>query len=447
MTTDQPHATHVAKRLFWLSQLLFIGVLVLQFGTYNVAPYQTVHPLLPVWVALALFQGIFMLCAWLPLKHLTTRKPSIAPQISASQDPARALLPLAVISLIGVLCHGYSKYYLTHIRAISCVSEIRFAWLEVSHDALPLYVQIASIAGHLLSSLTYFGVFLSCLHLTLPPTPEDRRRRYFFYLCGFILLGAIYAGFMTSRNCMLAYLIVASAGVLLGLAAAPRPWWHAGQAAVKSLTIPLVVFLAFSSFVFSDRMNCNGVDEGYFRSNCAAFSLNCEAPDAVNPAMRILWHDCETCSSFMLYFNHGIINFSQLYANSERGDPVLLAFLQAALNRLRLETNASDHHERIYGAGGTTLAGAAYHDYGWRGIIACAAVLGLLYGVFISLISASHGRSMLALSGYLIIFYVIAISSLFVGMNVLPFPFICFSCLLSYVMLRLRKDPPHAFHH
>jgi hypothetical protein len=129
----------------------------------------------------------------------------------------------------------------------------------------------------------------------------------------------------------------------------------------------------------------------------------------------------------MVYSNHGIFNLSMTVGSEERGAPVLLGYLGSWAQRLGVDLRATKGAtvKRVYGLGGITLAGAAFHDYG-LGVLIMAAILGILFGESILWMQSS---GILALIGAQLIccfFYMLLISSIFLGFSVLPFPFVAF---------------------
>jgi hypothetical protein len=129
----------------------------------------------------------------------------------------------------------------------------------------------------------------------------------------------------------------------------------------------------------------------------------------------------------MVYVNHGIFNLSRMLASEARGDPVLLKFVGHWGRRLGLIKAPKEVIEkRVYGPGGVSLVGAAYHDFGAAGSAITAAVLGGLFGASIRMMSANGAGALAGAWLFSSLFYVLLISNMFVGYSVLPFPFIAF---------------------
>jgi hypothetical protein len=144
---------------------------------------------------------------------------------------------------------------------------------------------------------------------------------------------------------------------------------------------------------------------------------------------------CPVCSFIIIYINHGIFNLSKVMASNERGDPVFLNFIAAWSTRIGLDISfGAKTGMRAHGPGGLTLAGAAYHDYGALGFLFIAATLGLLFRKSLCWINSACVRVLFGVWLFSLLFYVLLLSSMFVGFSLLPFPFIAFGIGVGLVL-------------
>ncbi|WP_412478018.1 hypothetical protein [Azonexus sp. IMCC34839] len=452
-------------------------VIVLHVLILWAAPFTSRYPTAPsIWVLVA-FLAIFLLCAK-GMIGLSARKPKGIPALPVMQDQVfgdrrlRAFLLLA--SLAGIALHVWSKYYLTEVRSISCFSEIRFVWLEVDRSLLPFHIRLASILGHLLTSFAYLGMLSTSYTMSRAGSVWEVSRSDIALQLFFTLVGALYAGFIGSRNAMLAFLamnligLVASLGSSTAGEKAARRW----RVALVVLAMPIVGMVAFSSAVFSDRIFCskpgvlvklkeNDLSAGKIAANYMTgyyheFVLQARPMDDGGAWREKLFVEmCPVCGPTMVYLNHGIFNLSRALAGEERGDPILLNFIAEWGRRIGLDVGMERKTgARVYGPGGITLAGAALHDYGGFGLTLTAAVLGMLFGKSICWMQSTGVRVLVGVWLFSCLFYVLFLSNMFVGFSVLPFPFIAFGIgagllvwmFMSRVPLGRHRDSARPLH-
>lgn len=439
------------------SRCLALAVLVLGLHclTLWIAPFESVYPTAPAIAILWAFFAIFFVCARLVLAGRGMASiDRLAPRITlrgVSQD-RRLQVFLVLVSLVGVILHIWAKFYLTELRPISCLSEIRFAWMEVDRQALPPHIKAGSVLGHLLTSFAYFGIMIASFNIGRSRSVGSIRRSDQILQFFFVTVGVLYAGFIGSRNAMLAFLAMGLAGVILGGAFSgySRATGVQWRVFLAGLLLPVITAVLFSSLIFSDRLFCSTPDAlrksdgtyvsarkiteynltGYYKEFALIPRYGDGRSDAGQPDWRwMLFIDkCSICGTTMVYVNHGIFNLSRMMASEARGEPILLKFFSSLPERLGLVEALSTRQprERVYGPGGISLAGAAYHDFGVTGLVITAAVLGALFGVSIRMMRAYGGGALVGVWMFSWLLYVLLISNMFVGFSVLPFPFIVF---------------------
>ena len=462
-----------STKIFYVSLALAGLVLGLHCLILWIAPFESIYPTEPAIAILWAFFAVFFVFARLVLTQSgMTPIDRLAPRITldeAFQD-RRLQTALVLVSLVGVILHVWTKHYLTLMHPITCISEIRFAWTAVDRSVLPFHIRIGSILGHLLTSFAYLGVMAASFNIVRSGwiKRSDQILQLFF-----VIVGVLYAGFIGSRNVMLAFLAMGLVGTLLGITYPGRTKQLRRQfrVFVAGLLLPVVSTVLFSSLIFSDRLFCdtpnaliklgwpilstasNGhierlpllhpsagqtsagetsageTSEFHMAGNYKEFALVPRYYDGQSDWRRTLFiYKCSICGPTMVYVNHGIFNLSGMMASEARGGAILLTFLGSWLERLGfIEATAFGRLEkRVYGPGGISLAGAAYHDYGVAGLAITAAVLGGLFGGSIRMMRANGTSSLVGVWLFSCLLYVLLISNMFVGFNVLPFPFIAF---------------------
>lgn len=447
-------------------------VIVLHCLTLWIAPFESVYPTAPAIAILWAFFAVFFVCARLVLAGRSMASiDRLASRITLSgvfQD-RRLQVFLVLVSLMGVVLHVWAKIYLTELRPISCLSEIRFAWMEVDRQALPLHIKASSVLGHLLTSFAYFGIMIASFNIGRSGSISSIKRSDLVLQLFFVVVGVLYAGFIGSRNAMLAFLVMGLVGAILASSCARRPteWHRPLRVVVATLLLPAISAVLFSSLIFSDRLFCDtpealsklggkyvsakGITEHYLAGNYKEFELIPRSDDDGQPDWRrTLFVDrCSICGPTMVYVNHGIFNLSKMMASEARGDPVLLKFFSSLPERLGLVEALSTRQprERVYGPGGISLAGAAYHDFGVTGLVITAAVLGTLFGVSIWAMQAYGVGVLVGVWMFSWLLYVLLIANMFVGFSVLPFPFIVFGVgggLIAWLVINhlrpVRRD-------
>lgn len=468
--------TTFSDKIFYGSLALTGLVLGLHCLILWIAPFESVYPTAPAIAILWAFCAIFFVCARLVL--VGRRVASIDRLASRTKldgvfQDRRLQIFLVLVSLVGVILHIWAKFYLTELRQISCLSEIRFSWMEVDRQVLPLYIRVASVFGHLLTSFAYFGIMIASFNIGRSKSVGSIRRDDQILQLFFVAVGVLYAGFIGSRNAMLAFFEMSLAGVILGGAFSEYSRANGGQwrLFLAGLLLPVVTAVLFSSLIFSDRLFCNTPDAlrksdgmhvsprkfvefnmtGYYKE----FELIPRSDNGRSAASQSDWRSmlfmdkCSICSATMVYVNHGIFNLSKMMASEARGDPVLLKFFSSLPERLGMVEALPTRQptERVYGPGGISLAGAAYHDFGVTGLVITAAVLGALFGVSIWMMQAYGVGTLVGVWMFNWLLYVLLISNMFVGFSVLPFPFIVFGVgggLIAWLVINhlrpVRRD-------
>jgi hypothetical protein len=147
-----------------------------------------------------------------------------------------------------------------------------------------------------------------------------------------------------------------------------------------------------------------------------------------------------------LWFNHGIINFSQMLDSTERGPPIVFNLFKILGLKFGLIKRAEPQATPVrsaYGPGGVTLPGAAYHDYGWAGFVLVAVLFASAFGASLHAMQRSSLIGLVGIGVFPLCFYVLFLANMLVGYNIMPFPFIAFSLAVSLGVVAYRQRRAH----
>lgn len=355
---------------------------------------------------------------------------------NAMESCGKFLPSLVILSCVGLALHAYSKLALVNFHLPGCIGELRNVWITTPHEQIPFFQRTTSVLGHLLSSFTYAGLFFSIYRFSI----DVRKTMSFVFAIVFFLIGVAYAAFIGSQNVVLAHLLVAVLAVGLGAISVPEFW--------RGWSKRLLVFFCFAAFtaffsvsVFNNRVQCGGAvanmetykqyEEGFLDE---IPMIRKSTITEVSEGIREL---CEACNSIFIYLNHGIYNFQHIVGQGDlRGDPVFFNFFRGLAKRLGFPLEEKPHKPRVYGLGGATLPGSAYHDFGFIGLV--------LLGIVHALLAISAGHLLrsgaikwegVGLVLYIMVGFVTGLSMMFVGFNVIAFPFVVWSTAMAAVAL------------
>lgn len=423
-------------------------------------PYDSVYPISPALAVLWLYFLAFSISAQLSIRLCVVKGDPLR-GVSDDWELARKFAVfLVLVSLVGLGFHVWAKLFLLQINPVECISHYRFAWLTASRDSLPPQIRIASVLGHLLTSFSYLGLVGVTFNIVRGKVLGERDRQSQALQMIFMFVGVAYSLYIGSRNSMLTFWVMALIGAILGLAYSMasfrslKNWRHLSFA----ILLPTVVSVLFAAIQFSNRIYCRegdaltqskltyefdaGTVRGYMLGYQAEFGLTELGDKAEASYRRLLLEHCSICAPAMVYINHGVLNLGRVVGNELRGSPVFFQFLGSWMTRiLPSEMHMSAQAvSRVYGPGGLTLAGAAYHDFGLSGVLILAVIMGLSFGASIKLLFGNGFGAMFGLCCFVCLFYVQTISNMFNGFGVISFPFIAFgSCaglLLNFILKR-----------
>lgn len=389
--------------------------------------------------------GLFWLCFTVLCSYfLTVRWENDEFYRNPLVENFRIVNVLLALSAIGVAFHVWAKAYLWTIYPIDCISQTRFAWINADRALLPMHIKAASILGHLLSSFIYPGLALASLNLFFSEYDERSKRAcLFIQQMLFAFLGLIYAGMIGSRSCALAFMIMSLGGGIYGLAISKIKLMQMIQGVGFIFGTICVIFFGVY-FFSSDRIGCYNDAKTfkpekvleYNQSNNRTFSIREPADSSA------IWR-CVPCGTFALYLNHSIINFSDVTVTEHRGPDVLGGYVYVINEKLNAlvqggQGRKQGEAERVYGPGFLPLAGAAYHDAGYFGVMA---VLGLLGAFFCWILKTmqSARSGLLPFAMFMLLFYALMTSTLMAFTNAISFPFMVFSFAIVGLLSKLSK--------
>jgi hypothetical protein len=361
-----------------------------------------------------------------------------ARSITGAVENCRKLLPvLLVFCCAGLVLHAYSKLALVNFHLSNCIGELRNAWITTPHDQIPIFRRVTSILGHLLSSLTYVGLFFSIYQYSI----GMRKTASIIFACIFFLVGTGYAFFIGSQNVVLAHLVIIALAIGLGATSAPVFWQGWGRSLAVFICFAMLAGF-FSASVFNNRVQCGGNVVAttetfqYYEENFSD-ELPMKKKERASGITSLVRQACNTCNAIFIYLNHGIYNFQYIVAQGDlRGDPVFFNFFRGIAKRLGFPIQENAKKLRVYGLGGATLPGSAYHDFGFGGLI----YLGIAHVLMAIMASRLLRSGSIQWEGvgfvlFIIVGFVTALSLMFVGFNVIAFPFVAWSAMVVAAVL------------
>lgn len=363
-----------------------------------------------------------LVCYWRRPNTLPNRPHGILEAVD------RRIFWVMAVSLLGVLLHWDAKWRLLNGETSTIFIRLRELWIH-QPSTLPWWHRLESVLGHLLSSMAHAGLFYSaCLWVAGGP-----RWRTAFAFFGFVVLAISYAMAIVSRGAMLMDLLVLVAAV-----AAVYTWGRTPLIPLlrrglmvlglfSAVSLFLVVFLFGQAIEREQRNHLTPTSEikdyesGFFDEIPIR---RLEQPDGLRRVVRRI---APRANTVMLYLNHATFNFAYVLGIKERGEGRLFSCFYQWIRLLRLCSAPKGPPSRVFGRGGVTLAGAAYHDFGWAGVVIAALAHGLL---FTGALAWMRGTGWTAVTGTVVFLSSVlttGLSGLFVAASLSPFPFVLFS--------------------
>lgn len=424
--------------LAWVATMLFLVVPPVHLVWYLWTPWRPASPAETAWIGIAVFYGSFFAVGTVGSLFLAGRSAHVRERIFvAAQCHAQLVTLLLAVSLCGLALHLYAKAPLLASSNWGCLGELRGAYLNSHSAGLDGGRQVASATGHLLANFYAPGLFLGVARLV----SHGWARRTLWFTTGFLVTGIVYASVMVSRSVLLTSICVAVLGAVFGYVG--RHHRGAVGRAAMTLAVMTVVLAGISISVFSSKIKCGAGDgNAYVASNARAMPIVAKhEPTGEGLSGTSVKTACATCMSTLLYLNHGIYNFVQITATEGRGDPVLFGFARYWGERLGILEKQARPGSRVYAAGGATLPGAAYHDFGWSGTAFVGATMGALLVWAIWLIGRGGSWQWFGIAGFVVVGIGMMEGLLFVAPATLSFPFI----LTAFLVVALAKTVQSRF--
>ncbi len=411
--------SNFTQPLVRLGVLLVAGVTVVHLLSWWIAPFRSVHPEVPVWLAILLFQG--GLAATIVLAaRLATR---IAGDSHGNWQNGLAALPihrLFWIALGGLVFHLLAKAGLISSTPYECPTVLRDMWIHHDRSKDPLWLRASSMLGHVGSQFAMPGALLAGFQITF----GRRGWRQWGTFVGCVAVIVLYSAVILSRSTMLTAMIIIGLGVALGLCAAGTAFWSRLSAGGLALGIVFTVAVLFNLTIFKGKIECGMVtDSVYVKTNLVGTDVEVTGDHLSGgrfATLRVL--------PTLQYLNHALWNFAIILNTDRRGSPLLLGFVDDYLRRIGIG-DAAEYKLRIHSLGGATLPGAAYHDYGYLGLLGTAVVVGMCWVLGAVLLSRGRRWGLLGLTCLVAAGLTIALSGLFVGPATMSFPFVMFAFL------------------
>ena len=346
-------------------------------------------------------------------------------------ENSRKYLPLLILlCLLGGVLNGIEKYLIVQMRPITCIAEIRFAWIDVAAymGRSPVHAVI-SFMGNTLSSLLF--PLIAILNISyLSPNITGKRCTIGQYLV-VLSLALIYAGSFASRNLAFALMAISFASALLFLYANPCKIQFK-KTLLSSLTI-LALGLGFVLSLSYDRINC-GYERSYDDNGSVQEKLNKAYLEGYKDEIPMTLPNDNTSPVLKLvglYLSHGLANHTMVFGANKIGKNYVLGF---AYSKLKWLLPLKSVEVSKYFRGGITMVGAVKHDFNFFGIVVFAALLALILKLI--LLASNAVRHSVRTFAFVMLFlylYSITASLMFFPVMTMPFSIMCFGFLFFWI--------------
>lgn len=356
----------VTKRLPVLGQLGIMMVLAVTafHGLARwVTPFDSIHPEAPVWLSILLFQSVLIGVIWLGTLLISDqlRRSHFSFAANLERFPCGMLL---VISVVGLTFHLVAKAWFFHEILSDCPTELRSIWMSHDRSADPIWLRVSSMLGYFGAHFAMPGLLICSWRIAR----GLRGRGTWLNFGALAVVIVVFAGVIVSRMVILTALVMVVLGALLAV-------FDAKKLVAKPLLrgmLPVLFFMAlaglFNHQVFKTKVECGERLSGQY------LLANLQGSDVV---VRGGVRESNLAASIyptLHYLNHAVWNYAMILDSDQRGAPVLTVFVRVYLHRMGIGSNPSEDGTRVYSRGGLTLPGAAYHDFGYPGLLAVAVI-------------------------------------------------------------------------
>jgi len=414
----------MARSLF-AAVVLNVSIAVVHLFAWVILPFDSQQSVTAAWQILLGFQAVF-LAAIVTLYYFF-------PEDANRSNAVNSLVKMdlrwpAIVALIGLLFHLIAKQPILEQVDWQCITRTRLIWISYDKGADPTWRRVLSMLAYVLSHFAMPVIFISAFRLVR----QMRSTKNWFYFLLSMAVIVMFALVIVSRMVLLMGVAVAISGGMLALLFAGENIRQTWSRFLMVFLLLAVLILGLSALVAKGRIKCSG-------NNVATYmSSNLEDAKAMWKGSPTIFGysawgtsktiDCEVCLPVGHYLLHGVWNISQITATNERGAPELFAFANHYLSRLGFQT-ASIPKKRIFTAGGIGLAGAAFHDYGWTGVVLVAIGVAMLWRLSFYFLTGQQ-TFWLGLVLFPCLVFTMVIQFMFMGPATISFPFTFLAFLL-----------------
>ena len=193
--------------------------------------------------------------------------------------------------------------------------------------------------------------------------------------------------------------------------------------------------IAFNQSIVLTKLSCSGMSEiEYVQMNLVGSEINLD-----ESLSKKSWWISKLIPTIH-YLNHEEWNYAQLSAAESKGGPILFAFVPTYLGRIGLPVDPPDNN-RVYSRGGTSLPRAAFHDFGWTGIVLIAMTVATTWSLGVTLVLRGEGTLWLGLIVLVRTTSSITMSYLFVAPATISFPFTLFAFAVCALAAMWDRSP------
>lgn len=424
----------------------------------------TAGPSIPsseAWAVVLVYQALFLATLLLGRRMCPGIYERVSGSVRLMMEGTSMPLLLGLASL-GVALHVYAKLSPVQPGMQGGIHDFKLLW-AVSREGLPFHVRTASVMGQLLSAFIYPALLMSGYRLT-ERTVKKSDCLYYVAILG---LGMVYAVFQVSRMVMISFVFILLLGNFLRHVVDGYSSFRWKLSSLGAVILPMVMIVGLATaWIFFDNARREWKDNqhvapttysnyytGYFdelpirdrvgilialdRSQ-ESFLDNATIDRWMLPLRRWIGLSCPMGNMVLLYLNHGIYNLEKIASGNVRGDSILASVPRFYGTRLGLVDRNPPSRVRVYGLGGATLMGSAWHDAGWVGILLLALLLGGAASSIPWLLGRGGPAAVLGLGMYVGVGLTSAFSFMFVAPGVISFPFAILGILLAFSFPSIR---------
>ena len=199
----------------------------------------------------SLFLAVFLLASYLAKMH-EKKYCAVNGFDNLFSDLVDYVWHIIIVCAFGVALSLWAKYLTVQIRPIVCLSEVRFAWIEVGDEQRSILHQVVSFTGNALASLLF--PLIAFINYGIQSARIKLTKRTVLQLAAIIVLIVVFSGSFASRNMLFAFATLTFGGAVIALFSNPTK----SQMAKTTLSALLIALVACVSVfaITNNRIFC-----------------------------------------------------------------------------------------------------------------------------------------------------------------------------------------------